>query len=158
MKNTRLYTITIIVSIVLILPSLFCDTAFIAVLSSVGCSGLAAGIMAIFLEKAESTREKKKIAKARHIYFGEMNNQLTMTIERLIWLDERLHEDGFNWDLNPSEYSSLKYMLYSHSIANERKVTFQEAEKKILQIGDEYNLENIKTLPEEQRLKVQKMF
>ena len=127
-------------------------------LSSVGCSGFAAGIMAIFLENAESIREKKRITKARQIYFDEMNNQLTMTIERILWFDERLQEDNFNWSLNPSEYSSLRYGLFSHSISKERRVSFQEAEKMLLQMGNKYNLENIRGLSEEQRLKVQKMF
>lgn len=158
MKNKGLYLIACIVSVVLILPSLFSNSAITGALSGIGCSGLAAGIMAIFLELSEVEREQRSLAKARQTYFNEMNSQLIMVIERLLWFNDRLNNEDFNWNLDLAEYSSLRYMIFSQTISQGRVVSFHEAESMLTEIGQKYNLENIKALSDEQRRKVQRMF
>lgn len=157
MKNKTLYFITCVVSVAFILPSLLCNNTITNVLSGIGCSGIAAGAMAIFLELAENKRARQRILKERQIYFYEIHSQLMMMIERLLWLNDRL-EDDFNWELDPYEYFSLRYMVFSHDISQEKTISFQEAVEVLTDIGKKYNLENIKRLSNEQRAKVQKMF
>lgn len=158
MKNKALYSITCVASILLILPSVFSNSPIVVALSGVGCSGLAAGVLAIFLECSENKREKQRMNKARQIFFHEFYSQLKMIIERLLWFNYRLEEDDFNWGLDPLEYSSFRYMLFAHSISQEKTISFQEAEEILIKIGKKYNIENIKSLSEKQRAKVQKMF
>lgn len=158
MKNNTLYLVACVISIGLILPAVFYNDGITSALSGIGCSVLAASIMAIFLENADSKREKKRLMNARQIYFNEINSQFTMMIGRLLWFEERLEEGDFDWDLDPDEYSSLKFMLYSQRFSQGKVVSFQEAESRLVEMGKKYNFENIQELSQEQRLKVQKMF
>ena len=57
MKDFKIYIITIIVSVLLLIPALICENPVLNTFSSIGCSGIAAAIMAIFLEKANTKRE-----------------------------------------------------------------------------------------------------
>ena len=80
--NTKFYIITLIISLLLMMPSCFIsDCGWVNLLSSIGCSGFAAAVMAIFLEK---NMEKRK-ERFKETYFYPLFNELNIkTIFRLI--------------------------------------------------------------------------
>jgi len=63
--NKKIYFWTIAISILLLIPDCIWDHSFLTIISSIGCSGIAAAIMAIFLETAAENRERERNAKAR---------------------------------------------------------------------------------------------
>lgn len=156
--NKSIYGWTIVLSILFILPACFNNDPVFTILSSIGCSGLAAAIMAIFLEDASIKKENEKKAKARAIYFRELNDQLKMMLERILWFDARMNED-FDWDKDPASYSTFHFMLYaSQQYPKEEVILFQEAEKRLQGLEQKYNLEQQAKMTPEQLLKTQKMF
>ena len=157
--NIKIYIATIFISIMLIASSLVYNTNFTTLLSSVGCSGFAAALMAIFLERSAIKREKKRQMNAKSLYFVDIYKQLTMLFERILWFDERMNDKEFNWDLPHSQYTSLKYMLAASSFyGNERNVTYKEALSLLNKVGEKYTLEKQSAMPAEELEKVQKMF
>ena len=159
MENKKLYRITAGLSVLLMLPELAWDCDFVTMLSSIGCSGIAASIMAIYIEINNSKWEKRKLEKAKKLYFRNINNQLSMFLGRILWLDERINDETFNWDLPPEEYSTLKFMIYaSKKYPDKGIISFDEAKERLETIGKKYDLESQKEIPKEKLIKVQKMF
>lgn len=156
--NKKIYIGSIIVSILLLIPACIWQSTILTVLSGIGCSGIAAAIMAIFLDSAALKKENERKSKARAIYFGELKDQLKMMIERILWLDERLNDD-FDWSKDPIVYSSFQYMIYaSQQYPHEEKISFEEAEARLNTLKEKYSLDQQSKMPSDQLQKVQKMF
>lgn len=159
MNYTRIYILICVISLAMMLPSCIQDRSILNTLSGIGCSGLAASIMAIYIESNAKKIEKQKLAKARNLYFKKLNDQLNMLMGRIIWFNERLSDHEFNWDLPPQEYSSFKYMLSANSLYPETSsFSFDDAKTKLTEIGEKFNLEAQKKMSPEDLLIVQKMF
>lgn len=156
--NKKIYIGSIVVSILLLIPACIWRSTILTVLSGIGYSGIAAAIMAIFLDSAALKKENERKSKARAIYFRELKDQLQMMIERILWLDERLNDD-FDWSKDPIVYSSFQYMIYaSQQYPHEEKISFEEAETRLNTLKEKYSLEQQSKIPSDQLQKVQKMF
>ena len=140
------------------MPSVFYSNSITTLLSGIGCSGIAAAIMAIFLDWTNDNREKQKTQSAKKIYFKTINDQLNMLIERILWFDERMADESFDWNLPPSQYSSLNYMVFASRISKERTISYEEAITLLKEIGKKYTLEKQDEMTPEELSKVQKMF
>lgn len=114
--------------------------------------------MAIILEYANNRREQEKLEKAKSLYFKQLYNQLIMMVERILWFNERLDDADFNWDLQDCVYSTLNYMVSMGSRCSEPSLTYDDAINKLKNIGVKYNLENIKTIAELEKHKVNRLF
>ncbi len=156
--NTKIYVGTIIISLMLIMPVYVYDCVITTVLSSIGCSGIAAAIMAIFLEISAKKREKVQKDKSKSIYFQELKEQLKMMLERILWFDERM-DDDFDWNKDLTTYCSFKYMIYaSHNYPSNEQISFKEAESRLNALEAKYSLEEQEKMDTDQLQKVQKMF
>lgn len=165
MKNKKVYIITLLISTALLLPSFFYNSSqstdycpLLSVLSGIGCSGIAAAIMAIFLEYTNNKREQEKLKRAKTLYFRQIYDQLVMMIERTLWFYERLPESSFNWDLPDYVYSTLKYMVGMSTRFPERSLTYAEAINMLKDVGEKFNLDNIKQLGENEKHKINRLF
>ena len=159
MENKKLYVVISIISLILMIPSCIWECSVFNMFSGIGCSGIAASIMAIYIERNSEKKEELRLAKARSLYFKSINNQLNMILERIIWFDARMDDEKFNWSLQPQEYSSLKYMLGANTVYKERgTLSFDEAEKRLKIIGEKYNLDKQKEMTDDKLSKVRKMF
>lgn len=146
------------ISLLLLIPACIWDCDILTILSGIGCSGIAAAIMAIFLDMASLKRENERKAKTRTIYFSELKEQLKMMIERILWFDERLNEN-FDWDKDPAIYSTFQYMLYAgQQYPREETISFEEAEARLNILKDKYSLEQQSKMQSDYLQKVQKMF
>ena len=58
--STKIYIWTIIISLLILIPDFVWDCNISTILSSIGCSGIAAAIMAFFLESASINKERKE--------------------------------------------------------------------------------------------------
>ena len=128
------------------------------VASSIGCSGFAAAVMALFIELESKKKEKVRLEKVRSVYFRELNNQLTMIIERLLWLEQRLGDNDFDWDLADANYVSFRYMVEMSVKYKSEQVSFEEAVERLNQIGNKYNYENMKNTSDDLKHRIQRMF
>lgn len=156
--NKKIYIWTIVISLLLLIPACIGDCDILTILSGIGCSGIAAAIMAIFLDMASLKRENERKAKTRTIYFRELKEQLKMMIERILWFDERLNEN-FDWDKDPAIYSTLQYMLYAgQQYPREETISFEEAEARLNILKDKYSLDQQSKMQSDYLQKVQKMF
>ena len=104
--NKKIYIGTIVVSILLLIPACIWQSTILTVLSGIGCSGIAAAIMAIFLDDASIKKENKRKARVRAIYLRDLKEELKMMLERILWFEKRLDEE-YDWDREPSFYSSF---------------------------------------------------
>lgn len=156
--NEKIYIGTIVISLLLLIPACIWDNNVLAILSGIGCSGIAAAIMAIFLDMAALKKENEHKAKTRAIYFRELKEQLKMMIERILWFDERLNEN-FDWDKDPEIYSTFQYMFYaSQQYPDEETISFEEAEARLSILKDKYSLNQQSKMQSNHLQKVQKMF
>jgi len=69
MQNRKLYIIISIISIFLMLPSWLWRENFAVLLSNIGYSGIAASIMAIYIERNAEKKEQKKNRKSKTFLF-----------------------------------------------------------------------------------------
>ena len=156
--NKKIYFFTIAISLLLLIPACIWKCNILTILSGIGCSGIASAIMAIFLDMASLKKENERKAKTRSIYFRELKEQLKMMIERVLWFDERLN-DNFDWDKDPTIYSSLQYMLYANQqYPNKEKISFEEAEARLNTLKDKYSLVEQSKMQAINLQKLQKMF
>lgn len=158
MRDIKIYVVTIIASIFLLIPALFGESRVYNVLSGIGCSGIAAAAMAIFLERANGKRELEKAERTKSIYFRRLYDQLIMTMERILWFNERLGDDEFIWDLPDQEYYSLNYMISMSTRYPERSLSYSSAIDELRAIGEKYNIEGIKRLSEHDKNKICRLF
>ena len=141
------------------IPSCIWECNVLDILSGIGCSGIAASIMAIYIDRNSEKNEILRLTKARTLYFKKINNQLNMLFERIIWFDARMNDSQFNWSLQPQEYSSFKYMIWANTQYEEAEaMSFDEAEKLLKKIGKKYTLEQQKEMTDDELSKTQKMF
>lgn len=151
-------------SVLLFVPSLLCEglssnlKSLYEVFSGIGCSGIAAAIMAIFLDYSNSRREQEKLKKAKSLYFKQIYDQLIMTIERILWFNERLQDADFDWNLKDYDYSTFGYMAGMGSRYSETSLTYDDAINKLKDIGVKYNIDNIKTITEPDKYKITRLF
>lgn len=164
MKNLKIYIITILGSMLLFVPSLVCECShsnlqpLYNVFSGIGCSGIAAAIMAIFLDYSNNRREQEKLKKAKSLYFKQIYDQLIMVVERILWFNERLQDADFNWNLRDYDYSSFGYMVGIGSRYPETTLPYDAAINKLKDIGVKYNIDNIKTIAESDKYKITRLF
>lgn len=157
--NKKIYIWTIVISLLLLIPACIWEFTPLTILSGVGCSGIAAAIMAIFLDSAAQKREEKRKTKAKAIYFRELKEQLKMMIERILWFEERLNDDDFDWSQKPESYSSFRYMIYvSQHYPSGEKISFEEAETRLAGSKDKYSLDQQSKMEPNQLERIQKMF
>ncbi|MBQ7692575.1 MAG: hypothetical protein IJT29_03090 [Oscillospiraceae bacterium] len=156
--NKRIYIWTIVISILLLVPDCIWDCSLLSILSSIGCSCIAAAIMAIFLENAAARKEQIRQGKARNIYFKQLENQLKMLLERVLWFDARMSENNFNWNLEPTIYSSFPFMVFMSKTYSEETIPFKDAKIRLNEIEAKYTLDKQTLMTHEQLEKVQKMF
>lgn len=158
MNNRWIYFITLFVSLILVILPLFCEAGICSILSSIGCSALAAAVMALFLERANAVREEKKKQLSRNIYLRQFNSQITMLIERVIWFDERMDDQAFNWNNEEGTYSTLQFMVWADSRYEERSISFEEAVAILEELERKYSKERMANCSPQEKERIQKLF
>ena len=149
----KIYILTIVISIAFIIPGCIVSYPVLNVLSSIGCSGIAAAIMAIFIEKHTKNQQETVKKKARKAYFQELHGQLKMMLERIVWFDERMDDAQFDWGKNPIEYSSLKYMIWATENYPEYVMSYNDIRDALLKIAGKYNLEHQENMSTNEKIK-----
>ena len=154
----KIYIWTIIISIAFIIPGCIVSYPVLNVLTSIGCSGIAAAIMAIFIEKHTKDQQEAIKKNARKAYFQELYVQLKMMLERIVWFDERMNDAQFDWGRGSSEYSSLNFIIWASENYSEYDMSYNDIRGVLLKIAGKYSLERQEKMSTEEKIKVYKMF
>lgn len=157
MENKKIYLTTSVISLVLMIPGCIWSHCVLNMISSIGCSGIAASIMALYIEQNSEKKEKLRLADAKNLYFKELNNQLNMTLGQILWFDEKMNDSQFDWSLPIEQYCSLSYMIQAKA-KDDCKISFEEAKARLKKVSEKYNLESQKKMTRDELFKVQKMF
>lgn len=137
-ENMWFYIISLVASFLMVIVSLFPGgyEAAGTFLLSVGCSGIAASIMAIFLERISNKKDRERKAFLRYIIFGDINNQLRMLFERIMWFDRALPKLDLSKDIQ--YYMSLDFVAEACLLDIYECLTFSDAEKSIYEVMEKY--------------------
>lgn len=154
MNVLKIYCGTLFVSVLLLIPSLICGCAVSNIFSGIGCSGIAAALMAIFLE----WENLQKNAKAKSLYFEPFYNHLIVTFERILWFYDRLNDPEFDWDCADDVYFSMDYMLAVNPKYQNRSLIYAEAVAELKSIGEKYDFQKVKSLPPKDKHKITRLF
>lgn len=137
-----IYITTLFISVILIILSLFPGgyAAVGDVMMGIGCSGLAAAIMAIFLERANKKSNKEMNEFYRYTYFNDLNQQLKKLFERLLWFDKAIVYLGVDKDLD--YYLSYDFLLEAGRLEIDEILHFEEADTCVKALLDKYDEDN----------------
>lgn len=128
------------------------------VLDGIGCSSISAAIMAYFINQFQLAKDNKKEKIFRKLYFKNLYERLGEMLQRMLWFNERMMDDNFNWDFDIKKYGTLKYMLFSYrEYKFDEKLSFEELKKRIELFHEKYNLENVKKMKIDEFNKLYKM-
>lgn len=155
------YIISIIVSTIFIVTGSFFykNQTFSSILIGIGCSAITAALMAIFIEIKDKREYNKKIKSNRKLYFGKLNNEVKMLIQRILWFDERFNDEKFNWNLDKNVYNSLQFMLFTFKeYPSDHIVSYEEAEHKIKECEEKYGYPQYYEYDEDTKNRINRMF
>lgn len=158
--NMKMYVITIIVSIILMIPyGLDNSCGWFNLLSGIGCSGVAAALMSIFLDRINEKREQERKDRFINGYFYPLYNELSLFLGRLLWIDEHINDDEIICDLPLEYYYSKHFMIkYNPKSQSCKRLDFQEAEAQIQSLEDKYSTLNMKDMPLEELDRIRRLF
>lgn len=114
LDTKAIYIISIFVSLIFIIVSYipYGIKGAEVILQGVGCSGITAGIMAIFIDIAQQKQQKKRISELRENYLWSLNVQLKHLFERIIWFEHVILEHDLDKDID--YYLSLDFVAEAH--------------------------------------------
>lgn len=158
MKNRWIYVGTVLTSIGLILFSFipYGWKVWENILVSIGCSGIAAAIMAIFLELNDEKKVKNRREQLRQTFLAGLDDELRHLFERVLWFDNILDKIDLSKEIE--YYLSINFISEAHSAGYYRQTSLDECESEIKQICKKYELEALRGRDSETRSKIQKMF
>lgn len=157
--NQKINIATALISTIMIVISvIFRKSLFFSILLNIACSILAASIMSIFLDTNTQKKYKKRINAERYIYFSDLNRQLQNYLNHVFWLDERMNDKDFNWDLPQKEYFTLPYMIAMEGKYRCKKITYDQAKARVEEIHEKYSYDAQNKMPLELRNKTNKLF
>ena len=157
-NEKNIYFIGLAISVLLIILSIYCCPFCAAILSGVGCSGVAATVMAYFLERASAKRKADRLKNARYVYFQSLNNQISMLIGRTLWFYYRLVDETFNWSLQDDKYFTVSYQLEARRRYQDIHSSFDVAINLLCSIKGEFNSDATVARSECWQNNVQRMF
>lgn len=158
MKRRWIYIFTIAISVGMILFSFipYGWKVWDNILISIGCSGITAAIMAIFLELYDEKKERSRKKQLRKIFFLGIEQELRQLFERVLWFDHVLDKIDLTKDIE--YYLPLDFICEAHTVGYYRQATLDECEEEIELICNKYQMESLRNKDFETRSKIQKMF
>lgn len=129
------------------------------ILVGVGCSGIAAALMSFALLIRDNNAKKEQIERDRRIFFQGIHSELKYILQKILWYDDRIDDDSFDWSLPDEQYATFRYMLFAHEkYKDSPKLSCDEAKSRLEVITKKYNLDAQRTFDKNMQKKTEKMF
>lgn len=127
------------------------------ILQGLGCSGIAASLMAIFIDNLQRQKQDKKISEYRQALLSDLNQELKQCLERIIWFDDAISKLDMEKDIE--YYLSLDFDKEAYFLNLYQVMDWDTAEKRVNEILRKYDEKKQDTpVDEELALKISKMF
>lgn len=158
MRNSYLYIIFSLFSIVAIIYFSYNKYPVSDIFINIFCSILAASILAAFIEEMNIRQETMEKNKFKKIYFEEINNDFSRIIGHLLWFEEHKDDDFINWELDIQSFLSFKFNIFASQFTKPYEISFKEATKRLQYMSKKYTYDEICKMSDDEKLKVSKMF
>lgn len=158
LDTKAIYIISIVVSLIFIIVSYipYGIKGAEVILQGMGCSGIAAGIMAIFIDNTQQKQNKKRILELREKFLWRLNVQLKLLFERIIWFDHVILEHDLDKEI--AYYLSLDFLSEAVKWNYYKSDKIESVEAEINKIINKYDKEKWKDSEAITYDKVEKMF
>lgn len=152
-----IYLLTLALSITLICLSFcsFTNEPVKSLLLGIGCSGIAAALMAFFLDIKDSSVRTQQLKRLRKHYFEKTDIHLKFLLNRIIWLDAHVYDNQFDWGRPIEHYSK---QIYLHSQPIETLKNYSDARSKVIACEGKYSSSNMAAMGEAERKIARDMF
>lgn len=132
LNRPALYIWSIVISIACILLSHRVEPMR-DILIGIGCSGIAAGFVAIAIDLIDSKNERKKQAQLRRVFLNPLKEELEHILIRLMWLYNALDKIDFEKEID--YFFEPDFLLCSEFILNTRLITFKDYKEEFEQLA-----------------------
>lgn len=158
LDTKAIYIISIVVSLIFIIVSYipYGIKGAEVILQGMGCSGIAAGIMAIFIDDIQQKQNKKRISELREKFLWRLNVQLKLLFKRIIWFDHVILEHDLDKEIG--YYLSLDFLSEAFKWNYYKSDKIENVEDEINEIINKYNKEKWEDSEAITYDKVEKMF
>lgn len=151
----RIYLIIGIISLLLIGVHICVKPdSWVSNISAIGDSGICAIIIAYIIDGWQKRERDKKVVSLLSPY----TNELVCVLERILWLDQHLEDDDFDWSLKPIEYWRLEFTLKVGDKVFLEPINGSKVSEYIKGVIAKYNDDSIQKMPRRVRNRVNKLF
>ena len=99
LKPYVFYIIALLISIAMTIPFwCYYQDIWAIVLESVGCSGVAASLMALFLYLFDSGNKQKQLELYRTIYVKPIEEEILGIFQKIMWFEHNKEVRDLNWN------------------------------------------------------------
>ena len=127
------------------------NASWATVIMSVGCSGIAASLMAIILYFFDLNNKKKQLKLYKKIYIIPIQEEILRLFQKILWLEDNIDNPEINWHLNLNEYLKLDFYMYTTKYESKKKYTIDETIKIMNDVSVKYELTHEKQYDEKTR-------
>lgn len=142
-NKESIYVGTIIVSIVFIAVS-FIPYGFVQagdILVGLGCSGISAGLLAIFIDLKEKERFQERTEQLRRAVLLSLKEEIECVLGRIIWLHEVIDKIDLTKEIE--YFLSDDFKQYAKSLTDVKHITLEDYEAKLNEIRNRFDLSEI---------------
>lgn len=154
-----IYALIFAISAVFIFVALSHKVESWSVVSNLCCGFASAALIGFFVELSIDSAEKKRRSDVANPYLMGLHMGLNIIIGNLLWLNDRIKDDEFEWNLDLEEYFTFQrnkevWKIYGIS----RIIKFRRAKKELRKIGEKCKSENYAKMDATEQERTQKMF
>lgn len=157
-RNSNLYLIFSLVSIVAIIYFSFDKYSISDIFINIFCSILAASILAVFIEEMNIRQETIEKNKFKKIYFNDINDDFSRIMGQILWFEEHKDDDFIDWNQNIEYFLDYKFNILASKFTTPYETSFEKATERLMNISKKYTYDEISEMSYDEKLKVSKMF
>lgn len=158
MRNSYLYIIFSLFSIVAIIYFSYNKYPVSDIFINIFCSILAASILAVFIEEMNIRQETIEKNKSKKIYFNDINDDFSRIMGKILWFEEHKDDDFIDWNHNIEYFLDNKFNFLASKFTTPYETSFEEATERLMSISEKYTYDKIIGMSDDEKLKISKMF
>lgn len=157
-KINIVYICTMLISGILIKCSFNSnlDEMWATICVSIGCSGIAAAVMSIFLDLRNARKDKRKKEELRKVFLFGLYHELQHLFERVVWFDRVF--DKLKLEKEIDYYMTTDFIKEAYECDCYEATSIEKCKDEIKNIIEKYNNDEWKKSDNDSYKKIEKMF